>query len=310
MSDLLGFYIDHKMTPPLAIAQLSAKVKPLANGLGRNGILLFATCARVEIYGEETKLREIDSTIFSGLSYLRVEGVAAIARRIAELASGAHSQILGESYISQQLAKAIELVSPTCPIFEVAQSGINTGRVVRERQRFTASLNYDQIVRDIIADRFASGESPDRLYIIGAGMLGRGLIRGGVGERFRSTVVVTRNPKSLRKRLRPWKDIEVTLMRPADMGDAREPRSIVVIATADVTDEYETNLQDALLRLEPRTVVDLSSVPILSNAILGKLNCVSMYDKEFLGFIEQNNRQLAPKLPLVLSDIKGSLEIT
>lgn len=310
MSDLLGFYIDHKMTASLAIAQLSAQVKPLANGLGRDGILLLATCARVEVYGEESKLRAIDSTIFSGLSYLRVEGEAAIARRIAELASGAHSQILGESYISQQLAKALECVSPTFPIFEIAQSGIDTGRIVRERQRFTASLNYDQIVRDIIADRFASGEPPDRLYVIGAGMLGRGLITSGVGERFRSTVLVTRNPKSLRKRLRPWKNIEVTLMRPADMGGVREPRSIVVIATADVTDEYESNLQEALLRLEPRTVVDLSAVPILSKTVVGELNCVSMYDKEFLGFIEQNNRQLGPKLPLVFSDIKATLGFT
>ncbi|TIU65449.1 MAG: hypothetical protein E5W13_33780, partial [Mesorhizobium sp.] len=68
-------------------------------------------------------------------------------------------------------------------------------------------FNYDQIVRDIIADRFPYGEIPDRLYIVGAGMLGRGLIRSGVGERFRSTVVVTRNPKNLRKRLRRSNDI-------------------------------------------------------------------------------------------------------
>ncbi|MFB6464085.1 hypothetical protein [Bradyrhizobium tunisiense] len=310
MSDLLGLYIDHQMTTPLAIAQLSAKIKSLASDLGRNGVLLVTTCARVEVYGEETELRNIDSTIFSGFSCRRIEGAAAIARRLAEIASGAHSQILGESYISQQLAKAIEFVSPTVPIFQVARSAIDTGRAVRERQQFIASLNYDQIVRDIIADRFPSGEPLDRLYIIGAGMLGLGLIRSGVGERFRSTVVVTRNPKNLRKRLRPWNDIEVVLMRPADMGSAPEPRSIVVIATADVNDEYEATLQDALLRLEPRTIVDLSSIPVLSDAVVGKLNCVNMYGAEFLGFIEENNRQLAPRLPLVFSDIEFTLRTT
>ncbi|EIG61165.1 hypothetical protein [Bradyrhizobium sp. WSM1253] len=310
MSDLLGCYIDHQMAPPLAIAQLSAEVKPLASGLGRSGILLFATCARVEVYGEEAELRHVVSTIFSDFSFRRIEGVTAITRRVAELASGAHSQILGESYISQQLTKAIEFVSSAFPILQVARSGINTGRAVRKRRRFIASLNYDQIVRDIIGSRFTSGEPADRLYIVGGGMLGRGLISSGVGEPFRSTVVVTRNPKNLRKRLRRQTDVEVALMRPADMGSAREPRSIVVIATADLNDEYEATLQDALLRLEPRTVVDLSSIPVLSGAVLGKLNCVSTYDEEFVRFIEQNNRELAPKLPLVLSDIEASVRAT
>ncbi|TIW18743.1 MAG: hypothetical protein E5V81_17180, partial [Mesorhizobium sp.] len=139
------------------------------------------------------------------------------------------------------------------------------------------------------------------------GMLGRGLTRSGVGERFRSTVFVTRNPKNLRKRLRRWTDTQVALMRPAEIGYPREPQSLVVIATTDVNDEYEATLQDALLRLEPRAIVDLSSIPLLSGAAVGKLDYVSMYDEEFLRFIEQNNERLAPKLPLLLSEIEAKL---
>ncbi|MFK0692109.1 hypothetical protein ACFX5Q_28475 [Mesorhizobium sp. IMUNJ 23033] len=307
MSKLLGLYSDHQMTSPLAVAQHSAQIKPLATDLARSGVLLVTTCARVEVYGEETVLRNVDSTIFSGFSYVRIEGAAAIAQRLAEIASSAHSQILGESYISDQLAKAIEFLSPNLPIFQIARLAIETGRAARERQRFIASFNYDQIVRDIIADRFPSGEVPDRLYIIGAGMLGRGLIRSGVGERFRSTVVVTRNPKNLRKRLRPSNDIRVAFKRPAEIGYPHEPRSIVVIATADVNDEYEATLQDTLLRLEPRTIVDLSSIPVLSGEAVRNLNYVSMYNEEFLRFIEQNNKRLAPKLPLLFSDIEETL---
>ncbi|ESY15386.1 hypothetical protein [Mesorhizobium sp. LNJC394B00] len=308
MSKLVGFYRDHQMTAPLAVAQQSAQMKPLAADLARSGILLVTTCARVEVYGEESAISNINSTIFSGSSYEHIEGAAAIAQRLAEIASSAHSQILGENYISDQLAKALEFVDPNLPIFQIARLAIDTGRAARQRQRFIASFNYDQIVRDIIADRFPDGELPNRLYIIGAGMLGRGLIRSGVGERFRSTVFVTRNPKNLRKRLRPWTDIQVALMRPAEIGYPREPQSIVVIATADVNDEYEATLQDALLRLEPRTIVDLSSIPVLSGAAVGKLNYVSMYDDEFLGFIEQNNNRLAPKLPILFSDIKTTLQ--
>ncbi|MER9165672.1 hypothetical protein [Mesorhizobium sp. M0715] len=307
MSKLLGLYVDHEMTSPFAMAQHSAKIKPIAHDLARSGILLVTTCLRVEVYGEEPALRNIDNTVFPGLSCESIEGTDAIAQRLAEIASGAHSQILGENYISDQLAKAIELLDPNVPIFQIARLAIDIGRASRERQRFTAPFNYDQIVRDIMADRFQNAELPDRLYMIGAGMLGRELIRSGVGERFRSTVIVTRNPKNLRKRLRPWTDIDVALMRPAEIGHAREPRSVVVIATADVNDEYQAILQNALLRLEPRTIVDLSSIPVLSKSTVGRLDYVTMYDEEFLRFIAQNNKQLAPKLPLLCSDIKATL---
>lgn len=81
---------------------------------------------------------------------------------------------------------------------------------------------------------------------------------------------------------------------------AGEPHSIVLIATADVGDEYQAILQNALLRLEPRTIVDLLSIPALSNTAVRKLGYVTMYDEEFLRFVDQNNKPLAPKLPLVL----------
>ncbi|MER8983483.1 hypothetical protein [Mesorhizobium sp. M0870] len=308
MSRLLGLYVDHQMTSPLAMAQHSAKIKPLATDLARSGVLLVTTCLRVEIYGEEPALRTIDSsTIFSGFSCEHIAGAVPITQRLAEIASGAHSQILGENYVTDQLANAIERLDPNLPIFQIARLAIDIGRASRERQRFIASFNYDQIVRDIIADRFQNGELPDRLYMVGAGMLGREFIRSGVGERFRSTVVVTRNPKNLRKRLRPWTDIEVSLMRPAEIGSVREPRSIVVIATADVNDEYQAILGNALLRLEPRTIVDLSSIPVLSAEAVRKLNYVSMYDEEFLRFIEKNNKHLAPQLSVLRSDIEKTL---
>ncbi|PBB58147.1 MULTISPECIES: hypothetical protein [Mesorhizobium] len=307
MSEFAGFYVDHQMTSPFAMAQHSAKIKPIAHDLARTGVLLVTTCLRVEVYGQEYALGGIDSTIFSGFSSERVEGAAAISQRLAEIASGAHSQILGENYISDQLVKSIELLDPNLPIFQIVRLAIDIGRASRARARFIAPFNYDKIVKDIIADRFPNGELPDSFYMIGAGMLGRELIKSGVGERFRSTVIITRNPKNLRKRLRAWTDIDVVLTRPAEIGQAREPRSIVVIATTDVNDEYRAILQKALLRLGPRTIVDLSSIPVLSKDEIGNLNYVTMYDEEFLQFIDQNNRKLAPKLPVLFSDIKATL---
>ncbi|TIU75742.1 MAG: hypothetical protein E5W13_19555 [Mesorhizobium sp.] len=82
---------------------------------------------------------------------------------------------------------------------------------------------------------------------------------------------------------------------------------MVVIATADVNDEYEATLQETLLRLKPRSIVDLSAIPALSGNFVKNLNYINMYDDEFLRFIEENNKHLAPKLPILLSDIKETL---
>ncbi|MCP9232820.1 hypothetical protein NMG46_21595 [Mesorhizobium sp. LMG 17147] len=303
----LGIYVDHTMTSPLAMAKHSAKIKRLAIDIAGRGVLLVSTCLRVEIYGEEIAVRNLVGTVFSNFSYKKVEGSIAITQRLAEIASGAHSQILGENFICDQLAKAASILDSNRPIYQIVQLAIDVGRASRERQRFIASFNYDQIVRDIIADRFQAGEVRDRLYMIGAGMLGRELIRSGVGEPFRSTVVVTRKPKNLRRRLRPWTDIEFSLMRPAEMGSAREPRSIVLIATSDVNNEYEAILRNALLQLEPRAIVDLSSIPVLSSVGVRGLDYVTMYDKEFLAFIDRNNEGLASQVPALCSDIANSL---
>lgn len=104
-------------------------------------------------------------------------------------------------------------------------------------------------MRDIIADRFLNGETPGHLCLIGAGMLARGLIGRGVGEPFHSTVVLTRSPKNLRKRLRSSADSDIALMRPGDIGHEREPRSIAFIATADIDDEYASILRETRQRL-------------------------------------------------------------
>jgi glutamyl-tRNA reductase len=96
-------------------------------------------------------------------------------------------------------------------------------------------------------------------------------------------------------------------MRPEEIGGVRELRSCAVIATADLSEDYKAALKGALLRLEPRIIVDLSSIPVLSKCAVPKLNYVTMYDQAFLRLIDLNNQHLVSKLPLLLSDIERTL---
>ncbi|MBY5405775.1 hypothetical protein [Rhizobium leguminosarum] len=274
MTDIVGHYVDHEMTSPFQMAQHSAKIKPTAIDLAERGILLITTCLRVEVYGDESALGSID-LLFSGFPRALLKGARDVAKRLAEISSGAKSQILGEPNVNDQVSNAVAVLDPALPISRIARLALGVGRASRERLHFIAPLNYDRIVYDLIAEQFKGIEEPGRLYMIGAGMLGRDLIRGA--DRFRSTVVVTRNPKKLRRRLRGSSDREIAIMRPEEIGGVRELQSCIVIATADLSEDYKAALKGALLRLEPRTIVDLSSIPVLSKCAVPMLNYVTMY---------------------------------
>ncbi|ACL59872.1 hypothetical protein [Methylobacterium nodulans] len=303
----LGLYVDHRTSGPSAIAQYSEKIKSMADDLAASGVLLVPTCSRVEFYGEAPALRNIPSEVFADFDFRRIEGEHEIAQRVAEIASGVRSPILGERNIIQQLEGAYKRLDPNLPIARIARLGIDIGLTVRERHLFNASFTYDQFVRDIMADQYQNGEPLDHLYLTGASDLCVDLIKSGVGELFRSTTMVTRDPKNARKRLRRVTDKKVEFMRPEEFGHAREPSSFVVITNSNLDDEYKAVLQNGILRMEPRTVVDLMANPVMSDALVGKSNYVNMYDEEFLRSIEQNNEQLDPKVPLVCSDIEAAL---
>ncbi|MBY5460732.1 hypothetical protein HFO89_31140 [Rhizobium leguminosarum] len=307
MNEVVGHYVDYEMTSPLQMARHSAQIKPMGVDLARRGLLLLTTCLRVEVYGEKFDVESTDIEVFRGFPHKVVEGSNAVAQRLAEISSGAKSQILGEPYIQEQLSKAVGLLDPDLRICRISRLAIDVSCGSRERQRFTAPFNYDRIVCDMIAEQLGGSVVPDRLYVIGAGMLGRELVSTGPGKMFRSTVVVTRNPKNLRKRLGSRLKIGVDMMRLGEIGCIPEPHSAVVIATADVNPEYQAVLQDALLRLAPLIVIDLSSIPVLQAAAVARLNYVTMYDQQFLQRIAENNKYLMSKLPQLQSDIQTRL---
>ncbi|WP_084673772.1 hypothetical protein [Methylobacterium sp. WSM2598] len=139
----VGIYADHRMTSLPLIDSYSKKSTKMLYDFAANGILLVATCSRVEFYGEENALRNIPGEVFTSFPFDRIEGAAAVGRRLAEIVSGAQSRILGERNIIRQLEAAYKRRDPNLPIFQIARWGIDIGLVARERHQFTASFTYD-----------------------------------------------------------------------------------------------------------------------------------------------------------------------
>jgi glutamyl-tRNA reductase len=294
MEDLIGRYVEHSSSTPYRMAMRSASIKHLGPELGKNGLLLLTTCLRVEIYGRRTTVDQFSNSIFGEGSAAEISGASSITQRLAELSAGLHSQILGENYISHQIENAISNLPADNPIYSLAQLAIDVGRAARARQNFIASLNYDAIVRQIIEDSYQPGERPSDLYIVGAGMLGRELIARELGLTFLRRTLVTRNPKNLRKKLQ-LSDPTIGYARIDDVENKVNPASSVVIATTEVTDEYRASLENWITNLQPRTIIDLSSIPVLTSFDDSMPRYVSMYGDRFLSFVTENNEQLAPR---------------
>ncbi|MDK1389509.1 hypothetical protein QN224_29425 [Sinorhizobium sp. 8-89] len=293
MEDIIGRYAEHSSRTPYEMAVRSASIKHLGPEFGRQGLFLLTTCLRVELYGLRSVVDRFSSLIFPTEQFVEICGAASITQRLAELSAGLHSQILGENYISHQIEGALSNLPANNPIHSLALLAIDVGRAARVRQHFIASLNYDAIVRKIIEDSYQANECPSDLYIVGAGMLGRELIARELGPRFPSRTLVTRNPKNLKKKLK-LSDPAIAYARIKDLENKTTPGSAVVIATTEVTDEYRAMLERWITELEPRVIIELSSIPVLTSFSGNTERYVTMYGDRFLSFVLENNQQLAP----------------
>lgn len=66
-------------------------------------------------------------------------------------------------------------------------------------------------------------------------------------------------------------------------------------------------LQRALLRLEPRAIIDMMPTLALSKEEFVNTSYFTVYDEEFIAAYEESNKKISRKLPLLLSDIEMTL---
>src|SRR5690242_2161240 len=113
--DFIGHYKDHSMFDPYRMAVHSAAVKQRMQSLAAQGLLLLTTCLRVELYGDRRAV-QTQSADLIGSPKGSLFGTDEIAQRLAEIAAGTRSQILGESYIREQIGQVADLLAPSSPM--------------------------------------------------------------------------------------------------------------------------------------------------------------------------------------------------
>lgn len=307
MTELVGHYTDHLMSDPYSMAVQSSLAKAKAQELADQGLLLLTTCLRVELYGTRRQVEQVTPQLLGEPRAVLPTSIE-VGRRLAEIAAGVHSQILGEGHIAHQVGQALQALRPGLPIRRLAELALAVGRAAQQCQSFHAATDYEQIVCTLVDGYMGQDHRGQTLYLVGAGMIGRSLLLSDLPARFSMTRVVSRDPKRLRKKLRGMPLPTLDFIRPEVVALPRERDSVFVIATSEVTDQYAASLERLIDYVEPRAIIELSSLPVLSAAYRERESYTNMYSPRFLKCVEANNRALARRIGAVREDIFCRLE--
>jgi glutamyl-tRNA reductase len=304
--DFMGYYKDHSMSDPYRMAVHSAAVKHRTQSLADQGLLLLSTCLRVELYGDRAAVQTQSADII-GSPKGSLFGSDEIAQRLAEIAAGTRSQILGESYICRQIGQVADLLAPSSPMRRLVDIALEIGKEAQRRYSFFAAADYDRIVQDLVNEAIGVDCTGGTLYLVGAGMLGRSILLGDLPGRFRSTRIISRDPKGARKKLRGLAIPPIEVGRADNLKPTRESNSVVVIATSEVADTYRCTLEGLFRAIEPSAVIELSSLPAFACLQQCSGGYVNMYSDKFKRILAVSNEALASRLELVKNHIRQAV---
>jgi glutamyl-tRNA reductase len=304
--DFMGQYRDHSIADHFEMAVHAAAVRHRMQSLATQGLLLLTTCLRVELYGDRgAVLAQSDDVVGSPKGSLF--GTDEIAQRLAEIAAGARSQILGESFIGEQIGQAADLLPAGSPMRRLAALAVQIGKEAQRQCAFFSTADYDRIVLDLANEAIGTDRIGGTLYLIGAGMLGRSILLGELPGRFNSTRIISRDPKGVRKKLRGLAIPPIEISRADNLRPIKEPNSVVVIATSDVADTYRSTLEALFRAIAPSTIIELSSIPAFSCLPQSSGNYVNMYSEKFNRILGASNDALASRLEQVKGHIREAV---
>lgn len=263
----------------------------------RDGFLL-RTCERVEVYTSSGSTASQSAHPFSDVA-VGVGGAAAVRRRLAEIATGASSRLLGERFIAGQVERAGRTMPATHPLRELVAEAVRMARRVRVDHNFAASADYPDLIERLLRD---AGRAKSRsLVVVGSGVLARTVMRHRLALGYRQVLPVTRSVKRLRKRV-PGSQLRIC--SPGSVWDQLDGSGWdAVIATTNMVEPYRTRIGELIADRRCRVAVDVSCVPLLAAPPDGHYH--NLYGSAFSTLIADQNSVIAAKAERVRAAIKS-----
>lgn len=241
---------------------------------------ILTTCHRIEVINviENDVLFNFD---VRGYKSKQILGNKEICLRLAKIAAGVESVILGERFVFNQVMNAFKEQDTHPLIFQIVKDSLDIAKRARNKFDFYSHADYSDIAIQFLEDT-------SNIVIIGSGMLAKAISH----KLDRNTIIVTRSLKSAHKK---FKNIDICKIR--DLP--KIPFRCIIATTSNL--KYRKDVRKFLNESDCFLVIDLSAVPFLDNP---KFRHITMYDEVFEQKIKNTNKKLISKLPLMLNTIR------
>lgn len=249
-------YVDATTHPLEALGRQYQKPASVPEA-SRSTEAVLRTCHRFERYWAEEDDFSLESRSPHGPVVI---GHAAVSARLAQIAAGTVSLIVGESFVYQQVYAAFHGLPLNHLLSGAAAEALATAAEARRRFDLHAGLDYSQLARMLLDD---SSPADATAVVVGGGMLAQALAAELAATR--SVVLVTRSPKRLRRRLAD-SGVRAAVSRVDSLSpDVAGQSYSVVLATHSLEGEYRARIIEISEGPNCRAVVDLCATPTMSD---------------------------------------------
>ena len=253
------------------------------------------TCHRVEFYSE-TPFTLAPPTALSS-AWNEIDGRASVLRRLATIAVGADSKILGEAFIAEQCRRPFLKTTVATMPFPCIDKTFLLAQRIKDQYQFFASLEYERAAFQLLD--MGRESHPKDLVVFGGGILGRSIANHAISLRYERVFVLTRNPS------RCEAAIESSHIEVRSYNQFSAPTEADVVIAVHTTQAARKRIEKVLRSTRGGAVVDFSGE---SNAVNTTLSIQTMHDPSFIDLIERNNSELMPLVPKVRDAIDRELE--
>lgn len=242
-------FADHKT---LEIGKLGKLLADAEGRLGEvpEGALLLLTCQRCEIYsfGDAGAAPEFLANI-SPVS--RLSGRRLVRLRLASIAAGIESMLLGDGFVAGQIRTAANRLHEG-PLRELALEAVALGEAARLKFDFRPAQDYPQIALSLLAELGMAST----LVVVGSGRMGRAILSAASTGGYQRLVLVSRRADQWSRHKLP----HVSAVKPEQITQALGSTSIhAAIAVTEYNPAHRDQVRALVTAQNCSGAVDLSS---------------------------------------------------